>query len=70
MYQLLTDSMTGELANTVNRLADNAFIPFAVDNTDYAQFKQDLSEGAELQDADGNKMTAKQVAEFVKTLQE
>ena len=68
MYQLLTDSMTGELANTVNRLADNAFIPFAVDNTDFAQFKQDLSEGAELLDADGNTMSAEQVDAFLQTL--
>lgn len=30
--------------------------------------QKDLSEGAELQDADGNTMTAEQVAEFVNTL--
>ena len=31
-----------------------ACIPFAVDNTDYANFKKDLADGAELQDAEGN----------------
>ena len=29
-------------------------IPFAADNTDYANFKKDLANGAELQDAEGN----------------
>ena len=29
-------------------------IPFAPANTDYANFKKDLAEGAELQDAEGN----------------
>jgi hypothetical protein len=40
--------------NIVIRLSDNAFIPFAPDNTDYANFKKDLADGAELQDAAGN----------------
>ena len=68
MYQLLKDSLTGELANTIKRLADNAFIPFDPANTDFAKFKLDLSEGAELLDADGNTMSPEQVAEFLKTL--
>ena len=52
----------------VQRLADNAFIPFDPANTDYAQAKVDLSEGAELLDAEGNTMSAEQVGEFLKTL--
>jgi hypothetical protein len=67
MYQQLPDQF-GQPAQCIKRLADNAFIPFAVDNTDYQQFKQDLSEGAELLDADGNTMSAEQVAEFLQTL--
>jgi hypothetical protein len=39
--------------NQVLRLSDNAFIPFDPANTDYANFKKDLADGAELQDADG-----------------
>jgi hypothetical protein len=35
------------------RLSDNAFIPFDPANTDYAQFKKDILDGAELLDADG-----------------
>lgn len=33
---------------------DNATIPFAPDNTDYAKFLQDWKNGAEVLDADGN----------------
>jgi hypothetical protein len=43
-------------------------IPFAPDNTDYAEFKKVVAEGAELQDADGVKMTAKAVKAFIATL--
>ncbi len=38
----------------VIRLSDNACIPFDPANTDYANFKKDLADGAELQDAEGN----------------
>ena len=34
--------------------SDGWTIPFAPDNTDYANFKKDLADGAELQDAEGN----------------
>ena len=37
-------------------------------NADYRQFKEDLTNGAELQDVDGNAMTTEAVAEFLKTL--
>ena len=43
-------------------------IPFDPANIDYQQFKVDLANNAELQDADGNVMTAEQVANFVSTL--
>ena len=52
----------------VIRLTDNAFIPLSPDNTDYAEFKKSVAEGAELQDADGNVMTAEAVQAFVATL--
>jgi hypothetical protein len=51
MYQLYK-SITG--FESVLRLSDNASIPFDPANTDYANFKKDLANGAELQDADGN----------------
>lgn len=67
MYQLLPDQFD-QPAQCVKRLADNAFIPFEPANTDYQQFKSDITNGAELQDADGNVMTAEQVQAFMETL--
>jgi len=53
----------------VERLADYTFIPLTDPaNTDYQTFKREVSEGVELQDADGNVMTAKDVKAFLKTL--
>ena len=39
MYKLLNDNITGQLLKMVQKLADNAFIPFDPDNTDYQTFK-------------------------------
>ncbi len=44
-------------------------IPFDPANTDYANFKTAILEDkAQLQDADGNTMTAEQAKDFVKEL--
>ena len=41
-------------------------IPFAPDNTDYANFKKEiLADEAQLQDADGNTMSAEQAKTYV-----
>jgi hypothetical protein len=52
MYKLHINTL-GE-TNTVIRVLDNAFIPFDPANTDYANFKKDLADGAELLDSEGN----------------
>jgi len=52
----------------VIRTTDGSCIPFAPDNTDYANFKKEVLAGAELQDADGNVMTQEQASEFVASL--
>ena len=68
MYKLIKNSITNEITNVL-RLSDTACIPFAVDNTDYANFKREINEGtAQLEDADGNLMTAEQAKDFVKEL--
>lgn len=54
--------------HSVERLTDNAFIPFDPANADFQKFKADLAEGVELQDPDGNVMTQEQVDEFLKAL--
>jgi len=65
MYKLFNSS----LQQFVIRLSDNTYIPFAPDNTDYANFKTAILEDkAQLQDADGNTMTAEQAKDFVKEL--
>ena len=66
MYKLYK-SITGE-ESSVFRLTDNACIPFDPANTDYAQFKKAVLDGAELQDAEGNTMSAEQATQFVKEL--
>jgi hypothetical protein len=52
----------------VIRSTDGASIPFDPANTDYQTFKQDVLEGAELQDADGNVMTPQDATSFIATL--
>jgi hypothetical protein len=66
MYKLIKDSFGN--VNVVERLADNAFIPFDPANTDYANFKKEVLAGAELLDADGNVMTQEQANAFIATL--
>ena len=68
MYKLNKDIVTGN-DSSVQRLSDNACIPFDPANTDYANFrKQILADEAQLQDADGNTMTAEQAKAYVASL--
>lgn len=52
----------------IYRLSDKAVIPFDPANTDYANFKRDIEDGAELQDADGNVMSQADAQEFIRSL--
>ena len=67
MYsQILLD---GQVAlKTIKRNTDNAFIPFALDNTDYQRFKQDIQTGITVNDPDGNAITGDTLAAFIGTL--
>jgi hypothetical protein len=67
MYKQYFDR-DGSVANGIIRIADRAFIPFDPANTDYAEFKKAVMEGAELQDADGNVMLPEAAQAFVATL--
>jgi hypothetical protein len=51
MYKLIKNLMTGEIA-IVERLSDNAFIPFDPANTDYQAFLAWKAEGNEPLPAD------------------
>ena len=69
MYKLLPNNWDGSLVKVVERLSDNAYIPFDPANTDYAKFKKEiLADEAQLQDADGNTMSAEQAKAYVATL--
>ena len=47
----------------------NLGVPFDPANTDYANFKKEiLADEAQLQDADGNTMTAEQAKDYIKEL--
>jgi hypothetical protein len=69
--QLNKDFITNEIKPSVAvlRLSDNACIPFDPANIDYANFKTAILEDkAQLEDSDGNLMTAEQAKQFVSTL--
>ena len=69
MYKLGANDYLNRPSQCVIRLSDGAAIPFDPANTDYANFKREINEGtAQLQDADGNLMTAEQAKDFVKEL--
>ena len=66
MYKLY-ESKDGSKA--IRRLSDMALIPYAPDNTDYQNFKKQINaDEAQLEDADGNLMTAEQAKAYVATL--
>jgi hypothetical protein len=70
MYKLITIREPNmPVVTSLQRIEDTAFIPFAPDNTDYANFKKEINaETAELQDAEGNTMTAAEAKAYVATL--
>lgn len=67
MYKLQPNHpVTNEASKIVKRFADNAFIPFDPANTDYANFKAKINaDEAQLEDADGNLMSADAAKAYV-----
>jgi hypothetical protein len=70
MYKLQPNNpITNEPAQIVKRLSDNACIPFDPANTDYQNFKAQINaDEAQLEDADGNVMSAEQAKAYVANL--
>jgi hypothetical protein len=56
MYQLIKNHMTGQAVAVKKEIDSETImsIPFDPANTDYANFKKDLANGAELLDSEGN----------------
>jgi len=68
MIYKLQKTNLGEVCS-VTIIGEQISIPFDPANTDYANFKTAILEDkAQLQDADGNTMTAEQAKDFVKEL--
>ena len=71
MYKLQKNSVTNKVC-AINKFEGGmqiASIPFDPANSDYAQFKKAISEEtAQLQDAEGNLMTAQAAKDFIKEL--
>ena len=53
MYQQIKPLYEGQVINGVKRIADNAYIPFAPDNTDYQAYLKWLAEGNTPEPAEG-----------------
>ncbi len=69
MYKLLNKNT--EFQSLIIENADDSVtsIPFDPANTDYRNFKKEINaESAELQDAEGNTMTAAEAKAYVATL--
>ena len=69
MYKLNKNSEG--LTISVSKIADKVYLSIPLSdpaNTDYAEFKKAVTAGAELQDADGNVMSAQAAQAFVATL--
>ena len=67
MYKIINNRFGNP--DCVERLSDNAFIPFDPANTDYAQFKKEiLADEAQLQNADGVLMSADEAQTYVRSL--
>ena len=70
MYKLIKDPYTQQV-KMVQKQVNNVLysIPISIDNTDYANFKKAINEEtAELQNADGNTMTAAEAKAYIATL--
>ena len=69
MYKLCNNIDTGVLAKCVERLSDNAFIPFDPANTDAKEFAKWLQEGNLPEPAEeGGTVTQEWVAETIAKL--
>ena len=68
IYKTYKTSLGQEYIKVEHENGSVTCIPNDPANTDYQQFKKDIMAGGELQDADGNVMSADAAKAFVATL--
>lgn len=69
MYRKVTNYITGKDSDTVERLSDNAFIPFDPANTDAKEFAKWLSKGGIPEPAvEGEVVSAEWITETIAKL--
>jgi hypothetical protein len=70
MYTLIKNELTGQITSVRIVNGDNVTsIPFDPTNTDYQNFKAQINaDEAQLEDADGNVMSAEEAKAYVATL--
>jgi hypothetical protein len=69
MYKLMPANPETGKTETVQRLPENYFIPFAAGNADYENFKYQINhDEAQLENVDGVVMTPEQAKAYVATL--
>ena len=68
MYKLIKPMYESQTTQVVQRLSDNAFIPFDPDNTDAQQFKIWLQEGNIPTSADGETIVTQEDVDAIITL--
>lgn len=69
MYKLIKPHWSDPEQNHVQRMLDMVFIPFDPSNIDYQNFKAEINaDQAQLENADGNLMTAAQAKAYIKEL--
>jgi hypothetical protein len=66
MYQLTQINRDNKITSVARN--DGWHIPFDPANTDYQTFKTDLTNGVELNDAEGTPMTVEQITTFLQGL--
>jgi len=69
MYKLGLIPFQATKPSSIIRLQDDAAIPCDPNNGDYARFKKEIeNDESQLQDADGNTMTADDAKAYIATL--
>ena len=66
-YQLIK-SPFDDSYQVVKNCENNTYIPLHESNTDYANFKKNILEGAKLLDADGIEMTSEEAKAYIEEL--